>query len=328
MRKVLILSMLLALIFSSCEKNGKTVKLKKDTPAYQLAKALSEKLTYLDPDKNNLLATSKGFNISTGEVIQFMLDNYGNRTDQLKNMDENRLKGVILQNTQRVGEQKLLLNEATKVKFVVPQTVLDSLINLQYNHAGGEEKFMEMVQKSGANIETVKKDMRNFFIVDRYLDATLGNQIDVSEEEVASVRHILLMTKDKTEAEKKAIRQKMEMVLSRARNGEDFAELAKEYSEDPGSKDKGGLYENFSKGTMVKQFEDAAFSVPIGELSDIVETQYGYHILKIVARDKLKSLNPPNPELERQLKSKKKPQAYQEYIKKLKEDQQYKETTF
>ncbi len=328
MRKALILLLISALLISACGKNGKIVKLKKDTPAYQLAKALSEKLPYLDPDKNNPLATSKEFTISTGEVIQFVLDNYGTRTDQLKTMDPNQLKSIILQNTRRLGEQKLVFNEATKAKFVVPQAVLDSLLNLQYSQAGGEEKFMEMIQKSGANAETVKRDMRNFFIVDRFLEATLGNQIDVSEEEVASVRHILLMTKGKSDAEKKVIRQRMEVVLARAKNGEDFADLAKEYSEDPGSKDKGGLYENFPKGAMVKPFEDAAFSVTIGELSDIVETQYGYHILKVVSRNKVKALDPPNPELEKQLKSKKKPQAFQDYIKKVKEDQKYQEMTF
>ena len=66
----------------------------------------------------------------------------------------------------------------------------------------------------------------------------------------------------------------MKKILTRAKAGEDFGELAKRFSEDPGSKDKGGLYENFKRGTMVKPFEDAAFTVTIGELSDIIETQF------------------------------------------------------
>jgi len=328
MKRFLILSIMLALFIFACGKKSEIVKLKKDTPAYQLAKELSSKLPYLDPDQNNPLVTTKEFTVTTGEVIQSIHDKSGNRATQLKTMDPNRLKGIILQTTQRMVEQKLVLKEANKAKFEVPQAVLDSLLNLQYSHAGGQEKFVEMVQKSGANIEAVTKDMRNFYIFDRYLEETLANQIDVSEEEVASVRHILLMIQGKSDAEKEEIHKKMEGILNRAKAGEDFAELAKEYTEDPGSKNNGGLYENFPKGQMVKPFEDAAFSVPVGEISDIVETRYGYHILKVVARNKIKSLEEPNPELEKQLKSRMKQQAYQEYLKKLKEEQEYKEITF
>jgi parvulin-like peptidyl-prolyl isomerase len=72
----------------------------------------------------------------------------------------------------------------------------------------------------------------------------------------------------------------MEGLLKRARAGEDFAKLAKEYSEDPGSKDKGGEY-TFPKGQMVPEFEATAFSLKTNEISDIVTTQYGYHIIKL-----------------------------------------------
>jgi hypothetical protein len=328
MRRFLILSILLTFVISACGTKDEVIKLEKDTPAYQLAKELSSKLAYLDPNQNNPLINTNEFTLTTGEVIQSIYNNSGNRTNQLKNMDPNRLKGIILQTAQRMIEQKLVLKEAKKAKFTVPQAVLDSLINLQYGHAGGEEKFMEMIQNSGANIETVKKDMRNFFIFDRYLDQALANQIDVSEEEIASVRHILLMTQGKSDADKEEIRKKMEGILGRAKAGEDFAELAKEYTEDPGSKNTGGLYENFPKGQMVKPFEEAAFSLPIGEISDIVETQYGYHILKIVDRKKFNTLEQPNPQLEQQLKSKKKQQAYQDYLTNLKEEHEYEEVTF
>lgn len=328
MKKILIPFILLSLIISFCGKKSETVKLEKDTPAYQLAKDLSGVLPFLDPDSNKALVKTKEFTITTGEVIKSIYDNSGNKTDQLKQMPANQIKGIILQTTQRMGERKLVLNEAKKAKFTVPDTVLDSLVNLQYNRAGGEEKFIEMLQQSGANIEAVKKDMRNYMIFDRYLNETIGKQIDVSEEELATVRHILLMTRGKNEAEKENIRNKMEGILVRAKQGEDFAELAREFTEDPGSKENGGLYENFPKGQMVKPFEDAAFSIPVGEISDIVETQYGYHILKIIARNKLKSLSESNPELEQEIKSQKKPQAFRDYMKKLKEDLQYEELRF
>ena len=328
MRRFFVLSLLLAFIISGCGTKDEVIKLEKDTPAYQLAKELSSKLPYLDPDQNNPLVNTNEFTLTTGEIIQSIYDNSGNRTNQLKNMDPNRLKGIILQTTQRMVEQKLVLREAKKTNFSVPPAVMDSLINLQYGRAGGEEKFVEMIQNNGANIETVKRDIRNFITYNQYLDATLGELIDVSEEELASVRHILLMTQGKSDAEKEEIRTKMEAILNRARADENFAELAKEYTEDPGSKNTGGLYENFPKGQMVKPFEEAAFSLPIGEISDIVETQYGYHILKIVGRKKFNELEQPNPQMEQQLKSKKKQQAYQDYMKRLKEEYGYEEVTF
>ena len=72
----------------------------------------------------------------------------------------------------------------------------------------------------------------------------------------------------------------MEDLLKRARDGEDFAKLAKEYSEDPGSKDKGGEYK-FARGQMVPEFEAAAFSLKTNQVSDIVNSSYGYHIIKL-----------------------------------------------
>ena len=78
------------------------------------------------------------------------------------------------------------------------------------------------------------------------------------------------------------VKTKADEVLQRAKNGEDFAALAKEFSEDPGSKDKGGLYENTAQGTMVPEFEQAALALEPGQIApNLVETKYGYHIIKL-----------------------------------------------
>ncbi len=79
-------------------------------------------------------------------------------------------------------------------------------------------------------------------------------------------------------------RQKAQAILNRARKGEDFAKLAKENSDDLGSKDRGGEYDFFPRGQMVPEFENAAFSLKLGEISDIVETLYGFHIIKLEGR--------------------------------------------
>jgi parvulin-like peptidyl-prolyl isomerase len=86
------------------------------------------------------------------------------------------------------------------------------------------------------------------------------------------------------ELDTKKNRSKAEDVLKRARSGEDFAKLAKEFSTDPGSKDKGGDLGWFSHGQMVPEFEQAAFALKPGEISDIVESKFGYHIIKLEER--------------------------------------------
>jgi parvulin-like peptidyl-prolyl isomerase len=83
------------------------------------------------------------------------------------------------------------------------------------------------------------------------------------------------------ELDTKQARTKAEDVLKRARSGEDFSKLAKEFSTDPGSKDKGGDLGWFGHGQMVPEFEKAAFAMQPGQISDIVESQFGYHIIKV-----------------------------------------------
>ncbi|MFY9570841.1 MAG: peptidylprolyl isomerase, partial [Blastocatellia bacterium] len=96
--------------------------------------------------------------------------------------------------------------------------------------------------------------------------------------------------KEKKEADKpKALskdeaRHKAQLLLDRARKGEDFAKLATENSDDPGSKDKGGEYDFFGRGRMVPAFDNAAFALKPGEISDLVETQFGFHIIKLEER--------------------------------------------
>jgi peptidyl-prolyl cis-trans isomerase D len=113
-------------------------------------------------------------------------------------------------------------------------------------------------------------------------------QADIQQYQVPNrvhVDHILLMTVGKTPAEVEEIKAKAEDVLKQAKKGGKFEDLAKKYSEDPGTKDKGGDLGWITQGQTVPEFEKVAFSLPKGEISDLVKTQYGFHIIKVLDKE-------------------------------------------
>jgi peptidyl-prolyl cis-trans isomerase D len=113
-------------------------------------------------------------------------------------------------------------------------------------------------------------------------------QADIQQYEVPNrvhVDHILLMTVGKTPAEVEEIKAKADEVLKLAKKGGKFDDLAKKYSEDPGTKDKGGDLGWITQGQTVPEFEKVAFSLPKGEISDLVKTQYGFHIIKVLDKE-------------------------------------------
>jgi peptidyl-prolyl cis-trans isomerase D len=99
------------------------------------------------------------------------------------------------------------------------------------------------------------------------------------------VQHILFMTVGKTDAEVEEVKKKAEDVLKQVKKGGKFEDLAKKYSEDPGSKDKGGDLSWITQGQTVPEFEKTAFSLAPGQVSDLVKTQYGFHIIKVIEKE-------------------------------------------
>jgi len=99
------------------------------------------------------------------------------------------------------------------------------------------------------------------------------------------VQHILFMTANKPDAEVEETKKKAEDVLKQVKKGGKFDELAKKYSEDPGSRDKGGDLGWIVEKQTVPEFEKMAFSLPKGQVSDLVKTQYGFHIIKVLDKE-------------------------------------------
>ncbi|MBI5586720.1 MAG: peptidylprolyl isomerase [Deltaproteobacteria bacterium] len=138
----------------------------------------------------------------------------------------------------------------------------------------------------------------NNFLAFQYLQREVISKVTVSEKEAKAyydkntdlfkspeqvkARHILIQVpKDVSEEDKKKLKEKTEGLLKQIQGGEDFAKLAEANSDDPGTKTKGGDLGFFSKGAMVPAFEQAAFALKPGELSGIVESDFGFHIIKV-----------------------------------------------
>ena len=221
MRKyIIVFALFLFFPLISCSQEPKEAKLREGMPAYQLAKDLSLVLPVLDPDANTVLISSNNFQITTGEVIQSFYSMMGKRTEQLKNIDAEKLKTFIIQSAEQIAERKLLKDAAEKADISYAAEELDNALNYQYNRAGGEDKFLQMLEENGIDFSFVKESIMRDLLIQKYLDDLFASKIQVSEEEIqkayegdktASVRHILLMTGEKNETEKEEVHRKMKL---------------------------------------------------------------------------------------------------------------------
>jgi len=138
----------------------------------------------------------------------------------------------------------------------------------------------------------------NNFLAFQYLQKEVISKVKVTEKEAKAyydknpdlfkspeqvkARHILIQVpKGASDEEKNKQKEKADEVLKKVKAGEDFTKLAAEYSDDPGTKSKGGELGFFSKGSMVPAFEQVAFSLKPGEVSELVETEFGFHVIKV-----------------------------------------------
>ncbi|MFZ2658335.1 MAG: peptidylprolyl isomerase [Victivallales bacterium] len=178
------------------------------------------------------------------------------------------------------------------------------------------EQLADMLAKQGMTEEAIKKRIGISLAIQKWVEEKVVADIKISDEDVEKfykenqdrfkkpesvhASHILIKP-DEIDAEKaktmsdadkkkasdeqkqKALKKTQE-ILAKLKSGEDFAKLAKENSTCP-SKEKGGDLGSFEKGKMVPEFEKSAFSLKPGEMSDIVETQFGYHIIKVSERN-------------------------------------------
>ena len=210
----------------------------------------------------------------------------------------NRLTKLRKEAMELMIEQELVRQAARAKGIEVTAEEIDADIAEISQPFDKSEDFKRRLQSEGFTPESYREHVGRMIAAKKYLDDIRMGVAEVSDEELETyysnnavrltfpeqvrVRHILLTWKPLgTTDDKAAIRQQMAPILQRARADEDFAKLAREFSDDYATKQNGGDTGLFQRGQMAPAFEETAFALQPGEISDPVETPFGVHILRL-----------------------------------------------
>ncbi|MCW3795836.1 peptidylprolyl isomerase [Paenibacillus sp. LS1] len=241
-------------------------------------------------DTSAVVATYDGGTITANEfdmeqrVMKFLYPEYA----QMMDMDD--FKEYLVK--QEVAYEYLSGKASEEAKTAGAKTATEQFDKMKASVQA--DQWTEMLKAQNLTDQNIKDYMTRIMTVIKDKETGVTEDAIKAEFEknkdqftTASVRHVLInFTDPKTQKERKkedALKIAKE-VKTKLDGGADFAEIAKEYSEDPGSAEKGGLYEETPVGSWVDAFKEAAKTLPLNKISDPVETEYGYHIMKVEAR--------------------------------------------
>jgi len=231
--------------------------------------------------------------------------------------------------------RELLKQETVKRGIKVDDAEVNAQLDAVKNGTTPENFANSLKQMNMTELQ-LKDYFASRLAIRKLLDKDLGSKIVLTPEEVKAfydgnpdlfktpemvrASHILVKVDEAASGEEKAkALEKIKAIQKRVKSGEDFAKVAQEVSDCP-SKDDGGDLNFFHKGQMVPPFEKAAFSMKPGETSDIVETEFGYHIIRLTDKKEAgtMSFDEVKPRIEQQLKNEKMSLEYHKYVEALK----------
>ncbi|MCL5096332.1 MAG: peptidylprolyl isomerase [Candidatus Omnitrophica bacterium] len=257
--------------------------------------------TNLFPDE--VVARGKGFEIKRSQVDEAFTTYRASVAAQGQAVPESRRAELEDQVLQRLINCQLLNGRATSSDKALAKETADKTFDEYRKRMPSEEAFKRQLLSLGMTVEQFRKRIFEESTFKAVIDRELKAKVTISDAQALKfydenpsrfelpdrivASHILFLTIDpmtrqelpeKQKEEKKALAEK---ILARAKAGEDFAKLAREFSEDPSSRDQGGDLPPFSHGRMVPEFENAAAALATNQISGIVTTQFGYHIIKV-----------------------------------------------
>jgi len=197
-----------------------------------------------------------------------------------------------------VIEESLQIQEGKKLGFVIDEDAVDAAMEeiIKKNDLA-DGQLQEMLKREGRTLKSYKNHIRDQIMVSKITRFEIGNRVKVSEKSIikyykenqkefwqegkVKARHILFIAeRGSSEKIRREKLQQAKKILLKLRKGNDFAKLAMKYSEDI-SASNGGDVGFVGRGKMVPEFEEAIFNLKPGHVSDIVKTEYGYHIIKV-----------------------------------------------
>ena len=255
--------------------------------------------------KDDVIAKATGVEVKRSELENVFISYRANLAAKGGGIPEQKRREVERTLLDRLLFTRILLAKATDVDKETGKAKSSDIIDAQIEAAGSREKFELQVIALGLTVDQFNKQLEEQAVSEQVVERMLKDEIGVSDAAVRtyydehqeeftypeSVRaaHILIATNDRThgqplsEGELRRREQLARTLVQRARTERDFAQLVKEHSEDLGSKDTGGEY-TFSRGRMVPEFEAAAFSMKPGQVSDVVRSRFGFHIIKLLEK--------------------------------------------
>jgi peptidyl-prolyl cis-trans isomerase C len=279
----------------------------------------------------DVLARVNGENVTRQEFQDFVQNLEARAGSEVPAEQRDQVYRRVLD--QIVG-YKLLQQEAKARKVAVPDAEIEARLGEIKKQFPSEDVFMQTLIERKMTLEQIRTDTREDMAVGRLIEAEIADKVAVKPEQVQDfydknpdqfkqpervrASHILISVPQNADAAAKTeARGKAEQVLKDLKAGKDFAALAKQHSQDPGSAVQGGDLGFFQQGQMVGPFNDAAFGLAPGATSDLVETQFGYHIIRVAEKQPARAipLDDVRPKVEDFLKNRNREEQTEAFVK-------------